>query len=381
MKRGSWFTELLNLLVFILETLLSSSKSSRFEGDQYGTSDEDHPEAKGKNEVQAALDFFEIKASNDSAAIHDLVKKKFRKLSLLHHPDRNENSEESVETMQKVNHHYDVLCEELDRREGVVHEEDKEEEKEGESQEEGENQQEGNTTEEEKQHSPKSKKKKRRQRAKKRSRSQRHQQCRRKQQAAREMEEEMQEIQRQKQKVNATKRKMKNKVRKTIQKHHLHTAEGRAEANQEFVEAMNQFAPAHKSTEVTATSNKHERMGESMHDIDDDDISSNTEPPSLNDEPTNTATETKDEKPRNLVMDCCMDDIAVALCMELADVAITMIQRRLADMVVAKLKKKVLENQRMPSDSDIVSATESATLECFQRPLDEDGNSALLRLL
>mmetsp|Transcript_22252 Transcript_22252/g.61960 ORF Transcript_22252/g.61960 Transcript_22252/m.61960 type:complete len:714 (-) Transcript_22252:195-2336(-) len=67
-------------------------------------------------ELPRALLYFEIMpAANFN---RESVKKKYKRLSLVHHPDRNGNAEKSIQEMQRINHYYDVLEGELDRLEG-----------------------------------------------------------------------------------------------------------------------------------------------------------------------------------------------------------------------------------------------------------------------
>jgi hypothetical protein len=93
-----------------------------------GDSDRSH---KAENDLKDAFQFFDcslsqVQASSSSEReeTRSLLKKKWRKFSLLHHPDRNGNSEESVILSQQLNHHYDLACQEIDRLEGIVHEDD-----------------------------------------------------------------------------------------------------------------------------------------------------------------------------------------------------------------------------------------------------------------
>ncbi len=60
-------------------------------------------------ELDKALDYFEIKEDLNPT----LVKKKYKKLCLIHHPDRNGNNEESIQEMQTINHYFDILQEQL----------------------------------------------------------------------------------------------------------------------------------------------------------------------------------------------------------------------------------------------------------------------------
>ena len=62
--------------------------------------------------LKAAYEFFD---TTPSEATREIVKKAYKRKSLLHHPDRNGDSEESNNMMQKVNNYYEVLEKEFDR--------------------------------------------------------------------------------------------------------------------------------------------------------------------------------------------------------------------------------------------------------------------------
>ncbi|CAJ1945224.1 unnamed protein product [Cylindrotheca closterium] len=69
-----------------------------------------------KLSLEDAFKYFEI--DDPKEATREAVKKKFRRLSLVHHPDRNNQSQESVKEMQKINNLYEIMEQEFDRREG-----------------------------------------------------------------------------------------------------------------------------------------------------------------------------------------------------------------------------------------------------------------------
>lgn len=52
----------------------------------------------------------------DKNASQDEIKKSFRRLSMLHHPDKNNNSSESIRKIQEINEAYEVLADESSRR-------------------------------------------------------------------------------------------------------------------------------------------------------------------------------------------------------------------------------------------------------------------------
>ena len=124
---SSWMPWILDLVTSLLELFLRGSSSSRSYAKAFprqndkDNDDENHhktqmdEDSKAKA-LQAAFEFFE---TTPTEATRESIKKKFRKMSLMHHPDRNGNSEDSVLTMQKVNNFYNILNDEFDRRDGV----------------------------------------------------------------------------------------------------------------------------------------------------------------------------------------------------------------------------------------------------------------------
>lgn len=55
-----------------------------------------------------SINFYNVLEVNENASI-DEIKKSYRQLSLIHHPDRNNNSSESVKKFQQLNEAYEIL--------------------------------------------------------------------------------------------------------------------------------------------------------------------------------------------------------------------------------------------------------------------------------
>ena len=120
----------LSVSFVVLETLFTRNWFQDEEGAYYsaggggngGSSDSRHRRGKQEDDkIEEAFQTFGLskkEACNDPAAVRDQAKKAWRKLSLLHHPDRNSNSQDSTQMTQKINHCYEVVCQELDRLEG-----------------------------------------------------------------------------------------------------------------------------------------------------------------------------------------------------------------------------------------------------------------------
>ncbi|OEU17056.1 hypothetical protein FRACYDRAFT_239659 [Fragilariopsis cylindrus CCMP1102] len=85
------------------------------------------------SELQRAFVYFEIETTITgeetlTALTRGSVRKKYKRMSLIHHPDRNSNGEKSIREMQTINHYYSILEEEIDRREEEFDDNDNEEE-------------------------------------------------------------------------------------------------------------------------------------------------------------------------------------------------------------------------------------------------------------
>lgn len=72
------------------------------------------------SELLRAITYFEITTAEGFT--REFVKKKYKRLSLIHHPDRNGNEETSIREMQTINHYFDLLQETLDRLEETTSE-------------------------------------------------------------------------------------------------------------------------------------------------------------------------------------------------------------------------------------------------------------------
>lgn len=86
----------------------SRGKNTRHDDDEHF-----HKSGNDESVLQAAFRYFEIK--NPQEATWQDIKKKYRRLSLIHHPDRNNQSEDSVKEMQKINRYYELLEQEFER--------------------------------------------------------------------------------------------------------------------------------------------------------------------------------------------------------------------------------------------------------------------------
>jgi curved DNA-binding protein CbpA len=137
---GVFLSIILMMAAGIFKSLFAQATSQDSSGggagfDPFGNSEGESDRAqKTEKDLKNAFQFFDCSlsevqgsSSSEREETRSLLKKKWRKLSLLHHPDRNGSSEESVLLMQQLNHHYSLACLEIDRLEGIVHDDDADE--------------------------------------------------------------------------------------------------------------------------------------------------------------------------------------------------------------------------------------------------------------
>ena len=364
---------LLDFLLTLLEALFSTPPQVAPEDNHDYSSHHQSPEQRDAA-LQAALKFFEITPGNLS---REVLKKKFRRFSLLHHPDRNNNTEESKQTMQKVNNFYNILNEELDRREGIHHEseEEKEEEVHDESPRKEEEQPETS-------HKQRRNQNKNRGKQSKSARKRQRRQARKREEEAQarmheEMRKEYEEVRRQQREVKREQQRQFKKSVQTALRHGLDTGEGRDKAYREWKEAIETMSePVNSNKEETKTpdagpkaengtnATKKETASGLMDNIDGDEAELDTEV--SEDEPVPV-------KPVNLVMECCMKDAVIALRMGLTDVVIEGIQNDIERGVEKVVAKAFFRGREQVSKSEVFEVA----LKSLIQSLDEDGNTLL----
>jgi curved DNA-binding protein CbpA len=393
----------LTLSFAALEALFTRNWSSKFPEDASSGSGDgsQHRSSKG-DETEEAFRTFGLstkEAENDPAAVREQVKKSWRKLSLIHHPDRNYNSEESNKMTQRLNHHYDLVCQKLDRLEGnheeeessVVGEEDKREDRDFHQEQQDKNNQ------------RRSSRKRKNKRNKKRHRREPSPSASDKEDAEMEkkIKKQMQQVKREasriQEKVRAStqnnynpsnrgrKKKKRNQNQKVIGQEVdpsvqvLIDESSRDMAHQAWMEATQKAEkattrarrgeddPAKEPTEDDLP-----RSGGSMHDIDDDDSYAEPQtaspPPSFQEDEEEPCQ--KRVKPKHLLMESCPDSLAVAIRLGNVEAAAVLIHNK----TLSVLMKNALLRRRCDVDEDDY---ENACLEVLTSPLDADGNTPL----
>lgn len=368
----SFIPRLLDLLLSLLEAFFTKPKIHHNEHDYSSHDPEQRVQA-----LEAACSFFELDSETLS---RDDVKKKYRRLSKMHHPDRNGNTQESVEISQKINNFNLILNEELDRREGIHHDESEEEEEEEEVPKEQE------PTDAPKKKNRKQQSKSAARRAKKRQRRrERQREERQRAQMNEAMKKEEAEIRRQRHEVKREQQTKTKQAFQTKMNQGLDTKEGRERAYREWKEAIDNMQVSSQS-DSNEEEKKEEETAEavngsgSLDDIDGDEAG---EIPDTNDNDTNgpseepapeaTAVPAK-SKPLNLVMECCMKEVVVALRMGHTDVVLDRMQ---CDMVEDVITTVVLSAIRSGSNEVNHSEIAEPMAKSLTQALDEDGNTLL----
>ena len=85
-------------------------------GDGFGDDDfQYHSSGGGTSDIDKNKDYYKI-LSVDEKANEDEIKKAYRRMSMLHHPDKNGNTDESKQKFQELNNAYEILSEPNKRR-------------------------------------------------------------------------------------------------------------------------------------------------------------------------------------------------------------------------------------------------------------------------
>lgn len=74
-----------------------------------------HSSGDGTNDIDKDKDYYKI-LGVDEKANEDEIKKAYRRMSMLHHPDKNGNTDESKQKFQELNNAYEILSEPNKRR-------------------------------------------------------------------------------------------------------------------------------------------------------------------------------------------------------------------------------------------------------------------------
>ena len=330
---------LLGLLHWFLATFLIADRSH---DDDYRSTNEsssgNHPGQKNgsSSSLQEALKYFDVAALDDTDFTRESIRKKYKRLSLVHHPDRNNGSPESVKQMQLVNLHYGTICRELDRREGILGDDDDSDA--GDAAEPGESSTAPKDKEEQR------KRKKARQNAR---RQQQEEIKKQREKMEKEMEEEMrrewEEMERRKREFRRKQKGFKQDRRKTEKKYRksgLDNPQGRHLSHQQWLQEAGESLSRRRST---------------------------SEETSL---PT---------RPRNLIMELSASEVGTALRMGETEIAIEVVH----EAIGAAIQFWAINNSANSVESDggvqvkIDSSLRNEVLRVLLVPLDQDGNHLL----
>ncbi|CAJ1945226.1 unnamed protein product [Cylindrotheca closterium] len=364
------FFQVVRLLLEILfistdprpETFSGNHESRKHSRSSDGDEKKEEEHFSNSSDNQAALEasfkYFEI--DNPKEATREAVKKKFRRLSLVHHPDRNNQSEESVKEMQKINRFYELLEQEFDRKEGKgglfnenIPEEPNADTTEADPDEPG-------ISDEERKRRRKVQKKQR-QRAQQREKKEQERREEEFERRREEMEEEMhrrreemeevmhrewEEARRKMEEFQKKQKETKQQNKSKFYNSSLNTKKGRMKAHQTWkskIEALEK--------EEEGTNNGSSQMGARS-------------------------------KPPNSIMECSTDDIAIALRLGATDVAIELVQESMAECMQQSLRDRARKGEMIGTfpylaEEDTLKFNYEVYVNVLQSRLDADGNHAL----
>ena len=358
---------LLNLVAAIFESLFTRDPHWHAfgNGSSPGSPEEDDTEHRDTSQMnddqrsaalRAARSFFDL--SEAEATDRDKVRRAWKKMSLKHHPDRNNNSTEAAQMMAKVNHHYDVLGKEIDRSER-----DEPDEPQLDSEDEFEAEKENHAP------TPPEQPKKKTKSWRKRERKRRNRARRAAKEAAengrnseraemdREMRRQWDEMKRRRGEVERDTKQMKRKSQQDARKQKLDLYYGRRRAHDQWAEAVREAEMNEEADKESAQGTSSPAMRKdttspnhsaSLHDIDDDVSTERDMPPTS----TTAGDTTNKKKPKlvlNPIMEVCSDDVVIYLRLGKSDLAIDQMQEEISTAI----KKSILQIRRLPDERDL----------------------------
>ena len=354
---------LLNLVAAIFESLFTRDPHWHAFGNESSPEDDtEHRDTSQLNDDQrsaalrAARSFFDL--SEAEATDRDKVRRAWKKMSLKHHPDRNNNSTEAAQMMAKVNHHYDVLGKEIDRSER-----DEPDEPQLDSEDEFEAEKENHAP------TPPEQPKKKTKSWRKRERKRRNRARRAAKEAAengrnseraemdREMRRQWDEMKRRRGEVERDTKQMKRKSQQDARKQKLDLYYGRRRAHDQWAEAVREAEMNEEADKESAQGTSSPAMRKdttspnhsaSLHDIDDDVSTERDMPPTS----TTAGDTTNKKKPKlvlNPIMEVCSDDVVIYLRLGKSDLAIDQMQEEISTAI----KKSILQIRRLPDERDL----------------------------
>jgi hypothetical protein len=353
-KTMQWiFATLLELLIGFLESAFkrdprfaeSSSSTGKDDDDDFYSNNKNAPGDGNEKKLNQAYTFMELTPPVSQAEL----KKRYKKLSLKYHPDRNQGSEESHAQMTKLNACFDLIEQEL---QGPVEENETE----------NDNGDEGSTPGDGQQPPP--------------PRDMRKEYEKMRKDMQREMQEELARYNKLKEDFQTNKRINQKECRQKAQAVGLDTKEGRQAAHESFSRQFKkETEPSQDSSVGDSSSTAAEEPTSSttnMHDIDEHSSpqdSKTKEPQQQQGETATSSTAEKDGKPKNLIMEYNSSDIMVAFRMGMTEIAMELLQEELQTFA----KERTLDARftgEMITPKDL-------RYEFLARSLDDDQNALI----
>jgi hypothetical protein len=349
------FATLLELLIGLLELAFkrdprfaeSSSSTGKDDDDDFYSNNKNGPGDGNEKKLNQAYTFMEL----TPPVTQEEVKKRYKKLSLKYHPDRNQGSEESHAQMTKLNACFDLIEQEL---QGPVEENETAPENDS-----GYYNDDDDDTDDEEDYYE-------------RIRQQRKKFEKMKKQKEREMKEaekrDRKQRKEQRKDFQNQKRRDQKECRLLRKACGLDTVRGRQAAHASFSrQVQKESSPSRSGSTADEPSSTTASTDTAMHDIDEH---SSPEESKTQQQESQTTPSTKDEeKPKNLIMEYNSSDIMVALRMGMTGIAMELLQEEFQKFAKertldARLTRKNINPKDLP-------------YEFLARSLDDDQNALI----
>jgi hypothetical protein len=343
----------LELLLGFLESAFkrdprfAESSSTEKDDDDFYSNNKNAPGDGNEKKLNQAYTFMELTPPVSQAEL----KKRYKKLSLKYHPDRNQGSEESHAQMTKLNACFDLIEQELQGPE-----------EENESAPDDDNFDEVFTPDGQQQKPPRD------------ARDMRKEYEEMRKEMQREMEEELARYNKLKEDFQTNKRLNQKECRQKAQAVGLDTKEGRQAAHESFSrQSRKETEPSQDSSggaSSTVAAEEPTSSTTNMHDIDEHSSPKDSKTKEGQQGETETSsTPDMDNKPKNLIMECNTDDVVVAFRMGMTEIAMELLQEELQ-----KFAKERTLDARFTGES---ITPKGLRYEFLARPLDDDQNALI----
>ena len=357
------FAYVINFFIGVLESSFSSSTSSNSNLDDDDTTTKTNntdsnnifnpDETNQSKALEEAYEFFELKKEKDlrsricdgKDANLDLknldeleirVKKQYKKLSLRYHPDRNGNSEESIQQMQKLNACLAIIEQDITN----TRRRQRQRQQKQTGNDEVDIDDDLHDDEEEEEYDP----------------------YKIYEEMQKEMREELKRYEKLRREFNKTKKKEQTKCHVAQQREQLYTSDGRREAYEAFVQQVAQRRHRQEEDDDETTPSTSDGG-------DDDDASADDTPPTQPAKSSTKKSKSATKKPKYFVMEYNGDELIVAMRLNVQDIALTLFEERINAYIQTRVCNSRISGEYVTMNS--------LTVEFLLKPMDFDNNTIL----